>query len=106
MLRAFNDALSVAIAERRRSLAADPNAPRDMLGAMLAAVDPETGERLTEAGSARQRHDLHLWRTGDDVECADVGDLLALAITRMARAGSSRKLTTLSTALREMRSRR
>lgn len=48
VLRAFNDALSVAIAERRRSLAADPNAPRDMLGAMLAAVDSETGERLTE----------------------------------------------------------
>jgi cytochrome P450 len=48
VLRAFNDALSIAIAERRRSLAADPNAPRDMLGAMLAAVDPETGERLTE----------------------------------------------------------
>jgi cytochrome P450 len=48
VLRAFNEALSAAIAERRRGLAADPNAPRDMLGAMLAAVDPETGQRLTE----------------------------------------------------------
>jgi cytochrome P450 len=48
VLRAFNQALSAAIAERRRSLAAEPNAPRDMLGAMLAAVDPETGDRLTE----------------------------------------------------------
>jgi cytochrome P450 len=47
-LRSYDDALSEAIAERRRSLAADPNAPRDMLGAMLAAEDPETGERLTE----------------------------------------------------------
>jgi cytochrome P450 len=42
------EALSAAIAERSRSLAADPNAPRDMLGAMLVASDPETGERLTE----------------------------------------------------------
>ena len=35
--RSSDDALNDAIAERRRSLAADPNAPRDMLGAMLAA---------------------------------------------------------------------
>ncbi len=49
VLRAFNEALNATIAERRRSLAADPTAPSDMLGAMLAAVDPQTGEHLTEA---------------------------------------------------------
>ena len=47
--KAFNDALTAAIAERRRSLAADPDAPRDMLGAMLAAKDPQTGAQMTEA---------------------------------------------------------
>ncbi len=47
-LRDFDRALSAAIAERRRSLAADPDAPRDVLGAMLAAEDPETGERMSE----------------------------------------------------------
>jgi hypothetical protein len=34
VLRAFNEALSAAIAERQRSLAAEPNAPRDMVGAL------------------------------------------------------------------------
>jgi len=48
-LRDFDQALGAAITERRRSLAANPDAPRDMLGAMLAAQDPETGERMTEA---------------------------------------------------------
>jgi cytochrome P450 len=48
VLRAFYEALSAAIAERHRSLAAEPNAPRDMLGAMLAAKDPQTGQRMTE----------------------------------------------------------
>jgi cytochrome P450 len=48
VLKAFNEALNAAIAERRRSLAADPSAPRDMLGAMLSAVDPQTGKHLTE----------------------------------------------------------
>ena len=47
--KAFDEALSAAIAERRRSLAADPDAPRDMLGAMLAAKDPQTGAQMTEA---------------------------------------------------------
>jgi cytochrome P450 len=47
--KAFDDALSAAISERRRSLAAGANAPRDMLGAMLAAKDPQTGEQMTEA---------------------------------------------------------
>ena len=46
---AFDRTLDVAIAERRRNLAADANVPRDMLGAMLAAADRETGERMTEA---------------------------------------------------------
>jgi cytochrome P450 len=46
--KAFDDALTAAIAERRQSLAADPDAPRDMLGAMLAAKDPQTGEQMTE----------------------------------------------------------
>jgi cytochrome P450 len=49
VLRDFYEALSTAIAERRRSLAAKPNAPRDMLGAMLVAKDPQTGEQMTEA---------------------------------------------------------
>ena len=48
VLRDFDRALDTAIAERRRSLAAEPNAPRDMLGVMLAAQDAETGERMTE----------------------------------------------------------
>jgi cytochrome P450 len=48
-LRTYDEALNGAIAERRRSLAADPKAPRDMLGAMLAAEDPDTGTRLSEA---------------------------------------------------------
>jgi cytochrome P450 len=46
--KAFDDALSAAISERRHSLAAGANAPRDMLGAMLAAEDAKTGERMTE----------------------------------------------------------
>jgi cytochrome P450 len=46
--RAFDEALNAAIAERRRGLAADPNAPRDMLGVMLAAKDPQTGEQMSE----------------------------------------------------------
>jgi len=49
VLRDFYEALSAAIAERRRSLAAKPNAPGDMLGAMLTAKDPQTGEQMTEA---------------------------------------------------------
>ena len=48
VLRAFYEAMSAAISERRRSLAAKPNAPRDMLGAMLAAKDPQTGQQMTE----------------------------------------------------------
>jgi cytochrome P450 len=47
--RAFHEALGAAIGERRRSLAADANAPSDMLGVMLAAKDPETGHGMTEA---------------------------------------------------------
>jgi cytochrome P450 len=47
-LRSYDDALNEAIAERRRSLAADSNAPQDMLGAMLASEDPESGARLSE----------------------------------------------------------
>ena len=34
---------------RRRSLAIEPNAPSDMLGAMLTAKDPQTGQQMTEA---------------------------------------------------------
>ena len=49
VLRAYYQSLSDAIAERRRSLAADPDEPRDILGAMLAAKDPETGLPMTEA---------------------------------------------------------
>ena len=49
VLRDFYEALSAAIPERRRSLAAEPNAPRDMLGAMPAAKDPQIGEQMSEA---------------------------------------------------------
>ncbi len=48
VLEAYYRSLSGAIAERRRSLAADPDEPRDILGAMLAAKDPETGLPMTE----------------------------------------------------------
>ena len=48
IMQAFDDGLSEAIRERRRHLAAQPQQPRDMLGAMLAASDPETGEPMTE----------------------------------------------------------
>jgi cytochrome P450 len=49
IMRAFEDGLNKAIAERRRRLHAISCAPRDMLGAMLAARDPETGEAMTDA---------------------------------------------------------
>lgn len=49
IMRAFDDELKKAIAERRRSLVVSPNATHDMLGAMLAARDPETGAPVTEA---------------------------------------------------------
>jgi cytochrome P450 len=49
IMRAFDDGLNKAIAERRRRLHAISCAPRDMLGAMLAARDPETGEAMTDA---------------------------------------------------------
>jgi cytochrome P450 len=49
-LQIFDQALAAAIAARRRSLAEHPDAaPPDMLGVMLAATDPETGTRLSEA---------------------------------------------------------
>jgi hypothetical protein len=86
VLRGFYEALSTAITERRHSLAAEPNAPRDMLGAMLAAKDPQTGQPMTEAEVKDKRHDLHL-RRADDIECVDLGDLFAVAISPMGRAG-------------------
>jgi cytochrome P450 len=49
MLRAFDGALEAAIATRRRKLDSAAEKPRDMLGAMLAAADPETGARLSDA---------------------------------------------------------
>lgn len=49
IMQAFDRGLDEAIHERRRHLAAHPNAPRDMLSAMLAAKDPETEEPMTEA---------------------------------------------------------
>jgi cytochrome P450 len=49
-LRAFDEALSTAIAERRRRLANDSaDVPRDILGILLAARDPESGKAMTEA---------------------------------------------------------
>lgn len=49
IMRDFDQGLDDAIRERRRHLAAHPQAPRDMLGAMLVATDPETGESMTTA---------------------------------------------------------
>jgi cytochrome P450 len=49
IMQAFDQGLDEAMRERRRHLATDPQAPRDMLGAMLAASDPETGQSMTEA---------------------------------------------------------
>ncbi len=49
IMRAFDEGLNSTIAERRRSLDASAHAPRDMLGAMLTAKDPETGSALTDA---------------------------------------------------------
>jgi cytochrome P450 len=47
-MRAFDEWLNDAIAERRRSLSVSAHTPRDILGAMLAAKDPETGESMTD----------------------------------------------------------
>jgi cytochrome P450 len=47
MLRNFDQAFRAAVDERRRSLAKQPDAPRDMLGAMLLAKDAETGQALS-----------------------------------------------------------
>jgi cytochrome P450 len=49
VLRDFYEALNAAIAERLRSLSAEPEAPHDTLGAMLAAKDPRTGQQMSEA---------------------------------------------------------
>ena len=49
LLRSFDAALDATIAQRRRGLNARPADARDMLGIMLAASDPETGRRLSEA---------------------------------------------------------
>ncbi len=49
IMQEFDEGLNEAIRERRRHLAAHPEAPQDMLGAMLAARDPETEEPMTEA---------------------------------------------------------
>jgi cytochrome P450 len=45
VMQEFDRGLSIAIAERRRELS---NPPRDMLGAMLAARDPESGQSMTD----------------------------------------------------------
>jgi cytochrome P450 len=50
LLRSFDAALDATIAQRRGGLNARPaDAAHDMLGIMLAASDPETGRRLSEA---------------------------------------------------------
>jgi cytochrome P450 len=50
MLRAFDQALNAAIAERRRNLDEHcADVQRDMLGILLAAKDPETGKYMSEA---------------------------------------------------------
>jgi len=50
LLRSFDAALDATIAQRRRGLNARATAAAcDMLGIMLAARDPETGRRLSEA---------------------------------------------------------
>jgi cytochrome P450 len=47
-LRAFDEGLYRAIAQKRRKLADGLEAPRDMLGAMLSAKDPETGKGMSD----------------------------------------------------------
>ena len=50
LLRAFDEYLAAAIAERRTKLVENPAAaPRDLLGILLAARDPETGKCMSEA---------------------------------------------------------
>src|SRR5205085_364093 len=49
-LRAFNEAFDTAVAERRGRLGKDAaDAPRDVLGQLLIAKDPETGTAMSEA---------------------------------------------------------
>jgi cytochrome P450 len=48
ILRAFDEGLYRAIAEKRRNLADASKAPRDMLGAMVTAKDPETGQGMSD----------------------------------------------------------
>jgi cytochrome P450 len=49
-LRAFDQAFDSAVAERRRRLGEDSaDTPRDMLGLLLSASDPETGKPMSEA---------------------------------------------------------
>jgi hypothetical protein len=80
VLRDFYEALSTAIAERRRSLAAEPNAARHARR-HACRQGPANRRANDRSGSAGQCHNVHLRRTGDDVECIDVGDLFALAIS-------------------------
>ena len=49
ILRAFDEQLDIAIAQRRRSLSEKGPPPADILGAMLAAKDPDTGRSMSEA---------------------------------------------------------
>jgi len=48
ILRAFDEGLYRAIAQKRRTLADGLEAPRDMLGAMVSAKDPETGQGMSD----------------------------------------------------------
>jgi cytochrome P450 len=49
-LRAFDEAFDSAVAERRRSLGKQcADSPRDVLGLLLSATDPETGRTMSEA---------------------------------------------------------
>jgi cytochrome P450 len=49
IMAAIDRELDKAVSERRRNLAAAPDAPRDMLGTMLVARDPESGQAMNES---------------------------------------------------------
>src|SRR5262249_36388017 len=48
ILRAFDEGMYRAIAEKRRTVADGSEMPRDMLGAMVTAKDPETGQGMSD----------------------------------------------------------
>jgi len=93
LLRPFDTALDAAIAQRRRALDEHSReAPRDILGILLAARDP-VRPRPDRGGSEGERADLLSRRPGDNVDGIDLGHLSALAVPRVERARCGRGAT-------------